>query len=99
MMINLVFYWARGYREPWYLATSLDDPRRAVRMYGRRIQQEQYFEDGKQCIGLDQSTITTTHWLLVALLLVCCRLSWPFCEHRQRSGAGCVPEGNWGYCT
>ena len=33
VVINLVLYWARGHREPWYLATSLADPRKAVRMY------------------------------------------------------------------
>lgn len=31
-VINLILYWARGHREPWYLATSLTDPRQAVRM-------------------------------------------------------------------
>ena len=38
VVINLILYWARGHREPWYLATSLTDPRRAVRMYRRRMQ-------------------------------------------------------------
>ena len=26
-VINLGLYWARGHREPWYLATSLTNPR------------------------------------------------------------------------
>ena len=43
-VINLVLYWARGHREPWYLATSLTNPRRAVRMYRKRMQPEQYFK-------------------------------------------------------
>ena len=76
-VINLVLYWARGHREPWYLATSLTDPRKAVRMYRRRMQPEQYFKDGKQRFGLNQSTVTTTHRLqrlLVGLLLACCLL-------------------------
>ena len=77
VVINLVLYWARGHRECWYLATSLTDPRQAVRMYRRRMQPEQYFKDGKQRFGLDQSTGTTTgrlQRLLVAVLLACCLL-------------------------
>ena len=77
VVINLILYWARGHREPWYLATSLTDPRLAVKMYRRRMQPEQYFRDGKQRFGLSRSTVTTTHRLqrlLVALLLACCLL-------------------------
>ena len=44
VVINLILYWARGHREPWYLATSLTDPRKAVRMYRKRMQPEQYFK-------------------------------------------------------
>ena len=76
-VINLALYWARGHREPWYLATSLTDPRKAVRMYRRRMQPEQYFKDGKQRFGLNRSTVTTTgrlQRLLVGLLLACCLL-------------------------
>ena len=77
VVINLILYWARGHREPWYLATSLADPRQAVRMYRKRMQPEQYFKDGKQRFGLNRSTVTTTHRLqrlLVGLLLACCLL-------------------------
>ena len=77
VVINLVLYWARGHREPWYLATSLTDPRQAVKMYRKRMQPEQYFKDGKQRFGLSRSTVTTTHRLqrlLVGLLLACCLL-------------------------
>ena len=80
VVINLILYWARGHREPWYLATSLTDTRKAVRMYRRRMQPEQYFKDGKQRFGLDRSMVTTTGRLqsasggLVGLLLACCLL-------------------------
>ena len=77
VVINLVLYWARGHREPWYLATSLSDHRQAVRMYRKRMQPEQYFRDGKQRFGLNRSTVTTTdrlQRLLVGLLLACCLL-------------------------
>ena len=31
--------------EPWYLVTSLTNPRQAVRMYRKRMQPEQYFPE------------------------------------------------------
>ena len=77
VVINLVVYWARGHREPWYLTTSLTDPCQAVRMYRKRMQPEQYFKDGKQRFGLNRSTVTTTdrlQRLLVGLLQACCLL-------------------------
>ena len=41
VVINPILYWAQGHREPWYLATSLTNPRQAVRMYRKRMQPEQ----------------------------------------------------------
>ena len=86
--VNLVLYWGRGHREPWYLATSLPDAKVAVRHYRQRMQLEQYFRDGKQYFALDRGTATTTERLgrmLVGLLLACCllllagrRASWQF---------------------
>ena len=79
-VINLVLYWARGHRDPWYLATSLSNPRQAVKMYRKRMRPEQYFKDSKQPFGLNRSTVTTTDRLqsasggLVGLLLACCLL-------------------------
>ena len=77
VVINLVLYGPRGHREPGYLATSLVDSRRAVRMYRKRMQPEQYFKDGKQSFGLNRSALITPDWLqrlLVALLLASCLL-------------------------
>ena len=74
MVINLVLYWARGHREPRFLATSLGDPQVAVRMHRRRLSTEQYFKDGKQRFGLKRSSVTTTDRLrrpLLGLLPAC----------------------------
>ena len=86
--VNLVLYWGRGHREPWYLATSLPDAKVAVGQYRKRMQPEQYFRDGKQYFALDRGTAKTTERLgrmLVGLLLACCllllagrRASWRF---------------------
>ena len=56
VVINPVLYWARGHRDPWYLA----DPHQVARMYRKRMQPERYFKDGKQHFGLNRSTVTTT---------------------------------------
>ena len=58
--VNLVLYWGRGHREPWYLATSLPDAKVAVAQYRKRMQPEQYFRDGKQYFALDRGTATVT---------------------------------------
>ena len=86
--VNLALYWGRGHREPWYLATSLQDAKVAVAQYRQRMQPEQYFRDGKQYYALDRVTAKTTARLgrmLVGLLLECCllllagrRASWQF---------------------
>ncbi len=69
VVINPVLYWARGHRDPWYLA----DPHQVARMYRKRMQPERYFKDGKQHFGLNRSTVTTTG-RLQRLLAGCC---WP----------------------
>ena len=77
VVINPVLYRARGHRDLWYLAISLIDPRKAVRIYRKRMQPEQSFKDGKQHFRLNRSTVTTTNRLqrlLVGLLLACCLL-------------------------
>ena len=53
---NLVLFRGSGYKEAWYLATSLSDGRQAVKMYRKRMQPEQYFRDGKQRMSLDADT-------------------------------------------
>ena len=71
---NIVLYWDRCHKDPWYLATSLSNPRKAVINYRKRMQPEQYFRDGKQYFELDKGTVTTTERLgrmLTGLLLGC----------------------------
>jgi len=49
---NVVIYWQRGLperrNEPWFLATNLEGtPRELVALYGRRMEIEEFFRDGK----------------------------------------------------
>ena len=75
--VNMVLYWGVGRKEPWHLATSLSDPKLAVKMYRKRMQPEQCFRDGKQRFDLDSATATTSarlQRLLTAVVLACCLL-------------------------
>jgi hypothetical protein len=50
--VNLVVFWDWQMREPWYLATSLPQGRKALRCYGRRMGEEEMFRDDKHHLGL-----------------------------------------------
>ena len=71
---NLILFWGARHAQAWYLATSLSDPKLAVKMYRRRMQPEQYFRDGKQRFDLDSTTVTTSsrlQRLLLGVLIAC----------------------------
>lgn len=44
---NIVIHWARGEKEPWFLATNLLSPHGAIRLYRRRMWIEEMFGDMK----------------------------------------------------
>lgn len=48
--VRVIGYWAPDAKEPWWLATSLDDsPRRILDLYDRRMTVEEQFRDWKGC--------------------------------------------------
>jgi len=48
--VRIVGLWARGQKEPWWLATSLEsDPREVASVYDRRMAVEEQFRDTKGC--------------------------------------------------
>jgi hypothetical protein len=57
LRVNLVLYWGRGSKEPWYLATDLGDPQQAVRLYGKRAWIDEMFRDLKTHLGLEGSRV------------------------------------------
>jgi hypothetical protein len=72
--VNLVLFWDWQMEEPWYLATSLGQPHKAIRCYARRMGQEEMFRDDKHHLGLRgmqrvQSSARKER-LLFALMLV-----------------------------
>lgn len=45
--VRVVAYWAKGAKEPWWLATSETSAKMAVRLYDRRMTVEEQFRDVK----------------------------------------------------
>lgn len=50
--INLLAVWVKGYREPWFLATTLSDHRIVFRIYKQRMKIEHGFRDWKHHLRL-----------------------------------------------
>lgn len=50
--VNLLAIWGEGYKEPWFLATNLDDPNLAEQFYRKRMKIEQGFRDWKHHLRL-----------------------------------------------
>ena len=74
---NLVLYWARGYTEPWYLATNLPSPHAAIVLYRRRMWIEEMFGDMKGH-GFDLEMTRLHHFLRLSrlTLAVCLLYLW-----------------------
>ena len=52
VQINLLAYWGQGQKEPWYLATSLQDPKLTHTLYRKRMKIEHGFRDWKHHLRL-----------------------------------------------
>jgi hypothetical protein len=74
---NLVLYWKRGEKEPWYLATNLPSPRTAILLYRRRMWLEEMFGDMKGH-GFDLEATHLRHFLRLSrlTLAVCLLYLW-----------------------
>jgi len=87
LWINLALCWkvpksrARNPRrkqpgEPWYLATSLDDPKSAASWYRQRGWIEQSFKDAKSRFGLARVKVGSSERLSRLLMALTIALSW-----------------------
>jgi hypothetical protein len=91
--VNLLAVWGEGYKEPWFLATNLDDPALTERYYRKRMKVEQGFRDWKhhlrlkgtlrvERVGRAQRLITAVALLYWFISLVGLRLNTP--AHRAK---------------
>ena len=65
--VNLLAYWRVGEKEPWLLATNLDDPELVLRCYRRRMWIEEMFGDLKGH-GVDIESTHLRHFLRLSRL-------------------------------
>jgi hypothetical protein len=74
---NLVLHWAKGEKEPWYLASNLREPRAVLRLYRRRMWLEEMFGDMKGH-GFDLERSRLRHFLRLSrlTLAVCLLYVW-----------------------
>lgn len=74
---HLVWYWKRGEKRPWYLATNGVSPHQAIRLYRRRMWIEALFRDLKrQGFDLEHSRLGTFQRLSRLVLAVCLLYVW-----------------------
>jgi len=74
---QMVLYWKRGEKEPWYLATNQLCGQPAVRMYTRRMWIEEMFGDMKgHGFDLELSRLRTPERLSRLTLAVCILYLW-----------------------
>ena len=67
--VNLLAYWRSGEKEPWLLATNLDDPQAVLRCYRRRMWIEEMFGDLKGH-GFDIESTQLRHFLRLSRLML-----------------------------
>jgi hypothetical protein len=57
--LNLLVVWRNDCTEPWLIASSLDDPKEILRLYGLRMRIEAFFKDGKEHFDLELCRLQT----------------------------------------
>lgn len=77
--INLLAIWGRGYKEPWLLASDLDDPRLLAEFYRKRMKIEHGFRDWKHHLRLKGTIHVQKAPHLERLLLGVIVLYWYLC--------------------
>ena len=99
--VNLVLYWGRGHREPWYLATSLPDAKVAVGQYRKRMQAGAVLSRWQAARWIGERQQRRRGWGVcwwgycwpAVLLLLAGRAGVV-----GGSGGGCVRGESWGCC-
>jgi hypothetical protein len=82
--VNLLAVWAQGQREPWFIASNLDDPRLVERLYRKRMKIEHGYRDWKHHLRLKGTLKVRSAKHLGALLAALIVLYWFVCLLGQR---------------
>jgi hypothetical protein len=82
--VNLLAVWASGQQEPWFIATNLDDPDLAERMYRKRMKIEHGYRDWKHHLRLKGTPKVQSAAQLEGLIDAVVALYWYVCLLGQR---------------
>lgn len=74
--LNVLAVWGKGFEEPWYLATSLDDPQEVFDEYRSRMKVEHQFRDWKHHLRIKHTLQTDNLEMVQGLVHVLCVLYW-----------------------
>ena len=77
--VNLVATWKADQEEPWFIATTLDDPVLAVGLYRKRMKIEHGFRDWKHHLKLKGTLKVTSAQRAQVLLRTLALLYWFLC--------------------
>ena len=77
--INLLAVWGRGHKEPWLLASDLDDPRLIAQFYRKRMKVAHGFRDWKHHLRLKGTVQVQKAAHLERLLLGVIVVYWYLC--------------------
>jgi hypothetical protein len=75
-LLNVLIVWRHGCKEPWILASSLDDPRAIYRLYRQRMRIEALFKDAKGYFRLEECQVQTGARLSTLCFVLCAALWW-----------------------
>ncbi len=77
--INLLALWEVGYKEPWFIASDLADPKLVERLYRKRMKIEQGYRDWKHHLRLKGTVKVKTAQHLAGLITAVVVLYWYLC--------------------
>jgi hypothetical protein len=77
--VNLVAIWQADQKEPWFIATTLDDPKLAAGLYRKRMKIEHGFRDWKHHLKLKGTLKVISAQRAQALLRTLALLYWFLC--------------------
>lgn len=77
--VNLLAVWEVGQKEPWFIASDLDDPKLVERLYRKRMKIEHGYRDWKHHLRLKGTAKVESAGQLAGLILGVVVLYWYLC--------------------
>ncbi len=84
-LVNLLALWEVGFKEPWLIASDLDDPKLVERLYRKRMKIEHGYRDWKHHLRLKGTLKVKSAQHLAGLITAVVVLYWYLCLLGLRS--------------